>query len=217
MNYTLMIPDSVNEISLEAYQKVQALDNPTEAKILKSLFGLKEKDMSKIPLKDVKIINKKIDQLFKEETEFVVSFKIDEVEYGFIPNLDEITYGENRDISAYLGKWEHMHKAMAVMYRPIVARVKDKYQIEEYENSKKYADIMKKAPLGVALGSMVFFCHLINELATYIQSYLETNKAQLQWQVDSIKSGEQLKNFMPSLKETFDDLTKSLSFASIYV
>ena len=217
MNYSINIPDSINQITLEAYQQVQALKEPTEAKVLKSLFGLSQKDLAKIPLKQVKKINKKIDKLFHEETEFVVRFKIDDIEYGFIPNLDDITYGENRDISSYLGKWQDMHKAMAVMYRPITTRIKDKYSIEAYETSSKYSEVMKQAPLGVVLGAMVFFCHLTNELASYIQSYLQSEATLLQLQEDSVASGEQLKNYIHSLKATYEDLTKSLNYGFIYV
>jgi hypothetical protein len=178
---------------------------------------LSQKDLAKIPLKDVKKINSKIDKLFHEEADFVIRFKIDDVEYGFIPNLDDITYGENKDIATYLGKWENMHKAMAVMYRPIIARVKDKYEIEAYEGSAKYADIMKKAPLGVVLGSMIFFCRLTNELASYIQSYLESDESLLQSPEVLVESGDQLRNYILSLKETFDDLTKSLNYDFTYV
>jgi hypothetical protein len=217
MSYVLNIPDHVNELSLEAYQHVQAIKNPTDSKILKTLFGLSQKDLAKIPLKDVKKINSKIDKLFHEEADFVIRFKIDDVEYGFIPNLDDITYGENKDIATYLGKWENMHKAMAVMYRPIIARVKDKYEIEAYEGSAKYADIMKKAPLGVVLGSMIFFCRLTNELASYIQSYLESDESLLQSPEVLVESGDQLRNYILSLKETFDDLTKSLNYDFTYV
>jgi hypothetical protein len=213
MSYVLNIPEHVNELSLEAYQQVQALKNPTDSKVLKTLFGLSPKDLSKIPLKDVKKINAKINKLFHDEADFVIRFKMDDVEYGFIPNLDNITYGENKDIATYLGKW----KAMAVMYRPVIARVKDKYEIEAYEGSSKYAEIMKKAPLGVVLGSMIFFCRLTNELAIYIQSYLETESTLLQSPEVLVESGEQLRNYILSLRETFDDLTKSLNCAFTYV
>ena len=44
-----------------------------------------------------------------------------------------------------------MHKALAVMYRPIVAGKGEFYEIEPYEGSDKYSDVMKDAPVTVAL------------------------------------------------------------------
>ncbi len=216
MGYYITLPDNVDELTLEAYQRVQALDNPTEAKVLQTLLGLTNKQMSKVALKDIRKMSKKLDELFAQEAEFAVRFEIDNIEYGFIPKLDDITYGENKDITAYLGKWESMNKAMAVMYRPITARVKDKYEIEEYEGSHKYAEIMKQAPLGVVLGAMVFFCNLTNELVSYTQSYLESKEIQQALLEGSAENGDLLRSYIHSLRETYADLTRSLNYASIY-
>ena len=43
------------------------------------------------------------------------------------------------------------------MYRPIVAGKGEFCEIEPYEGSDKYSDVMKDAPVTVALGAMVFF------------------------------------------------------------
>ena len=43
------------------------------------------------------------------------------------------------------------------MYRPIIAGKKHLYEIAPYEGSDKWADVMKDAPVNVALGAIVFF------------------------------------------------------------
>ena len=48
----------------------------------------------------------------------------DEVEFGFIPKLDNISLGEFVDLDSYMSDWDNMHKAMAVLYRPVTFRKK---------------------------------------------------------------------------------------------
>ena len=48
---------------------------------------------------------------------------------------------------------------MAVMYRPIKEQYKDKYSIVDYEPNEDMQDLMKFAPLDVAL-SASFFCKI---------------------------------------------------------
>ena len=38
------------------------------------------------------------------------------VEYGFIPNLDDMSFGEYVDLDTYIGDWQNIHRAMAVLY-----------------------------------------------------------------------------------------------------
>ena len=66
-----------------------------------------------------------------------------------------------------------MHKAMAVLFRPIKQKQRDKYLIEDYEGSHKYSESMKEMPLDVVMGAMVFFYNLTNVLLKSIPSYLE--------------------------------------------
>jgi len=64
----------------------------------------------------------------------------------FIPNLDDITNGEYVDLDTYIPDWDEMHKAMAVLFRPVIQNLKDKYIIEDYKGSAKYSDDMLDLP-----------------------------------------------------------------------
>jgi hypothetical protein len=86
------------------------------------------------------------------------------VEFGFMPNMDEMSLGEYVDLEKYISDWGTMHKAMAVLYRPIVAGKGEFYEIEPYSGSDKYADVMRDSPVTAALGAMVFFYRLGKEL-----------------------------------------------------
>jgi hypothetical protein len=93
-------------------------------------------------------------------------------EFGFIPNLDKMSFGEYIDLESYITDWDNMHKAMAVMYRPIVAGKKHLYEIEPYQGTERWADVMKDAPVNVALGAIVFFYRLGSKLSRYTMNSL---------------------------------------------
>jgi hypothetical protein len=109
-----------------------------------------------------------------------------------------------------------MHKALAVLYRPIIAGKKGFYIIEDYEGSDKYAEIMKDAPVNVALGAVVFFYRLGKKLSGYMMDYLQR---QVQEQVklqpqnkDLERSGDGIKVFTDLHKEMSEGFQKLPSF-----
>ena len=131
-------------------------------KVLEIFCGVTMKQAYNLPLSEFSFIINHIVDVFKEDTPLQRDFTLtdpkgDSVTFGFIPNLDEITLGEFVDLDNYIGDWEQMHKAMAVLYRPITFRKGDLYLIEDYEGTDKYAGIMKDSPVNVALGAVVFF------------------------------------------------------------
>ena len=147
--------------------------------------------------------------MFSKEQDFKPTFKIGSRKFGFIPNLDDIAFGENNDLVRYIQDWDTMHNAMAVMFRPITQEYKGKYKIEEYEGSAKYADQMKDAPLDVCMGAMVFFYRLTGELLNSTLKFMEEEAAtEMKKGSLSEKNGQSIINSLNSLKETLGDLTK---------
>ena len=184
MNLSISIPTSLNEITLEQYQKYLSIakDNKDTTflnhKMIEIFCGVSLLEVSLMKMKDISDILARLEETFKTNTDKLIrTFKYDGVEYGFIPNLDEITLGEYTDLDTYISDWDNMHKAMAVLYRPITKKVLNNYSIKEYNGSHEYSDIMKSMPLDVALSSTVFFFNLLSELLTYTANYLETDKA----------------------------------------
>ena len=184
MNLSITIPTSLNEITLEQYQRYLSIakDNKDTTflnhKMIEIFCGISLLEVSLMKMKDISDILARLEETFKTNTDKLIrTFKYDGVEYGFIPNLDEITLGEYTDLDTYISDWDNMHKAMAVLYRPITKKVLNNYSIKEYNGSHEYSDIMKSMPLDVALSSTVFFFNLLSELLTYTANYLETDKA----------------------------------------
>jgi hypothetical protein len=182
MKLQITIPTSLEEITLEKYQKFLSIakDNPDgeflQHKMVEIFCGIDLKNAAKISYKDVNEITNNLSNLFNQKYELKRTFKLGDTEFGFITNLDEITLGEYTDLDKYISDWDMMHNAMAVLYRPITKKLKDKYQIEEYNGSYTYCDAMKYAPVDVVLGAVVFFYNLGNELLKSTIHYLENNK-----------------------------------------
>lgn len=220
MKIELTIPTTLNDIKLAQYQKFLSIAKDNEEseflqqKMVQLFCGIDLKDVAQIRYKDVAEITANINNLFTKENVFIQRFKMGGVEFGFIPNLDEMSTGEYMDLDTYITDWDTMHNAMAVLYRPITNKLGSKYQIEEYKGSVTYADVMRHAPLDVVLGAMVFFYNLGNDLLKSTINYLEGNQ-----EVQNILTKHNLENVgdgiqvsMLLLKETLEDLMKFPSY-----
>ena len=141
------------------------------------------------------------------------------MEFGFIPNLEEISFGEYVDLEKYLQDVSTFHKAMAVMYRPIKETFKDRYSIHDYNGSDEYSDLMKFAPLQIVKGANVFFWTLEKDLLKATLTFLETEmtaeiKTHLVKELNLENSGVGMEAYTSSLKETLQDSMQSPSWDS---
>jgi hypothetical protein len=206
----ISVPISLKYIKLGNYQKFLQIENPSTEDLIKCLLEVSSPDLARMKASDVDHIAAELNELFEVDHQFVNQFELYGKRFGFIPKLDDITYGENKDITNYINDWGNMHKAMAVLFRPIEKKLSNQYIIEDYEGSHVYSDVMKDMPLSVVLGSMVFFYNLTNELLNYIPNYLQKqiSKEQMK-EADSLENGEVILNSILSLKETLQDLIPS--------
>jgi hypothetical protein len=161
------IPDSLNDITLGQYQKWSATEGDDEFRALKLveiICGITLRDVSQMRKADVDDISQAIADQFQIQQPLTRTFKLDDKTFGFIPNLDDISLGEYTDIEDNIGDWQKMHKAMAVLFRPIHGRFGMLYNLEDYEGTDKYAEAIKGMPLGVAMGAVNFIYRLGTEL-----------------------------------------------------
>lgn len=221
MELQLSVPTSLNEISLKNYQSfiaMQEASNDEEfiaQKMIEIFCNVTLKDIVKIKLSSLNELIAHFATLFAEQPKFTNTFKIGDTEFGFIPELEEITYGEYVDLESSLGNWQTFHKAMAVMYRPIKRRIKDKYDIQEYQANKDMQELMRYAPMDVCLSASLFFWNLGNELLPAILNYMEKEMKKnpealmtFQKQLNLQNNGDGISHFMRSLKETLEDSMK---------
>ena len=192
-------------ITLRQFQKYAEIEDPSEVDMVKCFLD-----------KDIKEVNKMKDSEFAKQIELITeainkkpvfspTFEMGGVKYGFIPNLDDISYGENRDMTGYINEWSTMHLAMAVGYRPITIKKGGKYLIEDYNGTGDSGELMKDCPLDIVQGMNVFFYNLINDLLNCIPKFMTeevVNLAALE------ASGQAIKKSTHYLREILLDLTK---------
>ena len=219
MKLELLIPTSLSEIPLKHYQefrKVAENSNDEEfisEKMIELFCGIELKDVIKIKASDISDMVQHFNKLFSGKQNFQHRFKIGDLEFGFVTDLENISWGEYIDIERNLTSWDTMHKAMAAMYRPITKRKGEKYEIEEYNGTATYAEVMKYAPLNVVFGASVFFWTLGSELLTALMDYLEKEMkgmdlTTIQNSLNLESNGVGIKAYMHSLKGTLQDLTQ---------
>jgi len=182
-NIKIQIPESIADITLSQYIEVQKLidrelDEPSFMERVVMLFsGVSKRDVKNIDIKDYTMIGQSLALALNTKSEFQDRFKLDGVEYGFIPNFDKITQGEYIDLTSTDLDNESLPTVMSVLFRPITHSDSfGNYQIEKYDASLERIEIMKEAPMNVVNGAMVFFCNLANELESYILKSMEVQE-----------------------------------------
>ena len=214
MKVELVIPSNLSEITLGQYQEFKLKEEPEVEDLLSCFLNLTSKQINHIKATDIDYLVNHLNELFNKDHNHIDRFVLNGVTYGFIPNLDDITYGENKDVTTYINDWQQIHNAMAVLYRPIKHTLGNKYTIEEY-TAEEDAELMRSMPLSAVLGSMVFFYNLTNELLKAIPNYLEKQVEQTKGQT-SVENGEALAKSIHLLKETLQDLEKLQAFRYTY-
>jgi hypothetical protein len=231
----LEVPTTLYDIKLWQYQKYMKIieQNKTEdaedeekindflnMKLVEIFCNVSLKDVSKIPLKEYDKILQILNNAFSEKPKLIQRFNLLEVDMGFVPKLDNITLGEYVDIETNISDWQKIHKAMAVLYRPVNFKSKDKYDIAPYKVNEEIQELMKEMPLDVAISSMVFFYSLGKELLEAIPKYLEQKlkKEDMQTLDNHLqKNGVGINQFMHSLKEMSETSIQLLNFHSTNV
>ena len=221
MKLELTIPTDLSEITLQQYQKFVKVkeattDNEMMAEKMIQIFcDIELKEIINIKFSEVQKLVAHFNKLFSETPKFKATFKIKDMEFGFIPDLQNISFGEYVDLEENLKSWDTYHKAMAVMYRPILIKRKDGHEIMQYTGTAEFSDLMKFAPLDVVLSSSVFFWNLGSELLQSTIAYLEQEIAKNPKVLETLAKQHNFKNngaginqFMHSLREMSQNLTK---------
>ena len=226
----LEIPVDLSGITLRQYQDYLKIydkwDKEDEiyikSKMLQVFCGLKPEDTLKVPLASFDNTIQHLLDCLNADTPLIRKFSMKgkdkdgndaELDFGFIPKLDEISFGEFIDLEKYMSDWQTMHKAMAVLFRPIIHSKKEFYRIDDYGGSARYSDVMLDMPVSVAIGATVFFYRLGSKLPVLTMDYLQEvlKKEGATPQVKQIlgESGDGISQYTHSLKVMLEESMKS--------
>tara|TARA_R110002167_G_scaffold117249_5_gene293066 strand:+ start:597 stop:1247 length:651 start_codon:yes stop_codon:yes gene_type:complete len=216
MAIKIKIPTSLKDITLRQYKRfLKIQENVKEerflnAKMIEIFCNVKLEKVMLLRLKDAEEISGILSELFNEKPSLVSKFKLNGVKYGFHPQLDDLSLGEYIDLDNFIGDWDNIEKAMNVLYRPILVKLKEKYSIEDYQvgNESNLLDM----PMDAVLSSIFFLWNLGLELSQTMTNCLDKGEEQALIQyLNSQENGVGISQFMDSLKETLQDLKISLN------
>jgi len=217
MRIKITIPDKLNDITLEQYQEFLKLQENEKdeyilgSKMIEIFCKVPYKNIFEYRVSHINSITKQLTKIFEQETKLLIRhFELDKTKYGFIPSLDDMSFGEYVDLDTYIKQWENMHKAMGVLYRPVTQKYNDRYLIEKYK-AQDFEE-MKQMPLDVVFSSIVFFYNLGNDLSKNILGYLSPQEMELLQQSQTLeKGGVGINQFMHSLREILQSTKISLN------
>ena len=206
------VPTNQSEITLKQYQKFVSIaknndnDNFIRSKMIEIFCGVPLTDAYKMKLNSVFAVTDILEDVLSTKPKLVKKFVLNGVEYGLIPDFNEMSLGEYIDLDNNVSDFQNIQVAMNVLYRPIKNSHKGLYNIKEYttDNPQKMLDM----PLDAVLGSLFFLMNLGMELSehTILYSNSQTDLEIIQKKLTLEESGVGTAHFMVYLREMLQEL-----------
>ena len=187
-NKEYTIPSKWSQVTISSYQKFMLNYDDKQDDYTKTLntisafIGVPFTELEKCKKSDIDKVDEVLAKLLQDKTneELNLVFIINDKEYGFHPNLQELTFAEFVDLDNYLKEpIKNLHLVMGVLYREIVKKKKDKYTIVDYDSTRciKNAELFKEnLSVATTQGASTFFLTIGKELQKSLQ--LSSNKQQ---------------------------------------
>jgi hypothetical protein len=170
---------SWEEVTLEKW--LQLIDFETGTKTeeatetIAALSDIPKQLVKELALSDVAVIMSKVGELqSKQDTKLKRIIEINDIEYGFHPDLDSISLGEYADIEQFIknGIESNLPSLMAVLYRPIKEKKNDIYIIDAYDGDiRMRTEEMKQMSAEQVQSALVFFYIFVKALSEILQSF----------------------------------------------
>lgn len=177
---TFNLIDSWSDVTLEKWADLVALHEGTKSEeafeTITTMSDIPKQLVEQLALSDVVGIMNKISELQEQaDTTLKNLIEIDGVEYGFHPDLSDITLGEFADLETMIkqGIEDNLPEIMSVLYRPITGKKGDRYTIQSYDGEIRLrAEEMKQMKAEDVEGALVFFWRFVKKLFLIMPSYL---------------------------------------------
>ena len=172
--------NSWSDVTLETWLKLIDFETGTKTEeateTIAALSDIPKKLVKELALSDVAVIMSKISELqTKQDTKLKRIIEINEVEYGFHPDLDSITLGEYADIEQFIknGIDKQLPELMSVLYRPVKEKKNDIYIIDAYDGDiRMRTEEMKQMSAAQVQSALFFFYNLGKVLSEILPLYL---------------------------------------------
>jgi len=172
--------NSWDDVTLETWLKLIDFETGTKTEAatetIAAISDIPKKLVKELALSDVGAIMSKVGELqSKQDTTLKRIIEINDIEYGFHPDLDSITLGEYADVEQFIknGIDTNLPELMAVLYRPIKEKKNDIYIIDAYDGDiRMRTEEMKQMSATQVQAALFFFYNLGKELFEIMPSFL---------------------------------------------
>ena len=172
--------NSWSDVTLETWLKLIDFETGTKTEeateTIAALSDIPKQLIKELALSDVANIMSKVAELQqKQDTKLKRIIEINDIEYGFHPDLDSISLGEYADIEQFIknGIDKNLPELMAVLYRPVKEKKNDIYIIDSYDGDIRLrTEEMKQMSAQQVQSALVFFYHFAKVLSEIMPSYL---------------------------------------------
>ena len=206
----LTLPARFADLKLRHLQTLELEKDPIRR--VHGVTGVPVGELRKMPQPLIAGANAHLTKLMVNDTSVhrkVITLK--GVDYGFIPDWEKFTAGEWIDMDLYTQDfWKTAHKAMSVLYRPVIRQYKDTYTIEPY-TAEEDADVFKDMEAPLVAGALLFFWITANGQANTLRKSLLSQGLAA---ASLLASGGGTRRFTPSPTKTSLTSPKSPSLLS---
>ena len=169
-----------SDVTLETWLKLIDFEKGTKTEeateTIAALSDIPKNLVKELALADVAQIMSLVGTMQQEQDSVLKRLiMVNKIEYGFHPNLDDITLGEYADIETYIkaGIEKHLPELMAILYRPIKEKKNKVYIIEAYDGDiRMRAEEMKLMSAEQVQSALVFFYNFGKVLSEILPLYL---------------------------------------------
>lgn len=179
----LKFPLRFAEISLAQFVAFHAAK--TDVQRVMAICDATYEEANRITPQSLRVIVDKFRELLEIPTAVQCRrFKVNGTEYGFIPDLTEMSMGEWVDLSAHAGQiWQDgkepnytaLPAFLSILYRPITERIADRYRLAPYTGKEleEHAKAINSLTMDRVQGALLFFSTIRKKLYVASLRYLE--------------------------------------------
>jgi hypothetical protein len=170
-----------SQLTVEQFQKIKREEmklNLNPIKMLSIYLDTDEIEIKNAPKKNIDFILKYIQSELNKpgKTEMEYTFTFEGVEYGLDTKWDKLAWGAWQDLEVLSSDNvdENIHLIMSILYRPVIKRNGDSYEIVPYDSDEiiPRSLIMKKVPVYLWYNSANFFFQTVKLYITGLESSL---------------------------------------------
>lgn len=224
MKYQVKKLESLEDVKLDNLIKFSKVNQDDEylvmLKAFELFFNMPKDVVRQLQYKEAEIILANVEEVINSVPKDRVTFEMNGVKYGRIPNLEKMEFGNHIDLDTFITplyegeiKHEKAFMFMAALYRPIIDEVESLYSIEpyskEYIEKETWREFKKHCPADIYISSIGFFLNLRKESWRAFQHYLAVGLIQNQQGGNSQKVMDGMEALTTSQTETLQNMMKS--------